>query len=469
MLGPFHVNLPVVSCEGNAINEHAVEVMQASPLKCDDFKLTGGSIFTHFYDFFEQDDDDMRALVAASMLTGACASSVVKVEPDTPTADDFEMHPGSSEHLDVGFRIKDEPEHPIEIDAPIVPPAPQKIVLSEASMSGRPLYARHSSISDARVNTASAEQANPRKRRRLYFDAVEIIAPPWLERQRLRLKQEKEKEFLNPTWTIKRYQEDVNAGLDSVFRRVNALQIKPLPLDLDDDLLYYTVSREFISDVYGGNSQSTFPSIAPDKLHHHGYSDFMFLNITFNPYAPQRPGFPGLFYRSRTTNLPKFHRVFIRIKSAAWLYLGQYELVRTDPLTTQEWAASSKQAHIRVRIALRQIIGREPTEAAVNSGIQDGSGVEPEDVKSALDNGEETVNVWIMRCVAYDDTFQREIMEKFSSWKPKQKTKDTSGNAKPNAKGKGPVKPKASTKVQVRGTSSKGKLQTMRDCGAPVL
>ncbi|KAG5650077.1 hypothetical protein H0H81_000854 [Sphagnurus paluster] len=156
----------------------------------------------------------------------------------------------------------------------------------------------------------------------------------------------------------------------------------------------------------------------------------MFLNITYNPYAPQRPGYPGLFYRTHATELPKIHRVFIRVKDRVWLYIGQYELVRSEPLTVQEWAVTSEQTkkkwasqiskqlwgqEVRTRIALRRSLRREPTAPelarAMGENIEDdedvsgdsdkdsngfvsgeqdiGSEITAEDVRHAFDKGDE--------------------------------------------------------------------------------
>lgn len=146
-----------------------------------------------------------------------------------------------------------------------------------------------------------------------------------------------------PKWKIKRSKEDEAAGFSTVFRRVEALGIKPYPLTMDDDILNFTVSRDFVTATYGGNTQQTFPPISKKNLARDGFGDFMCLNIMYNPRAPQRPGFPGLFYRSRVSDLPRFQRVFIRVQESVWLYIGQYELVRSEPLTQEEWKQNSEE------------------------------------------------------------------------------------------------------------------------------
>ncbi|GLB33208.1 hypothetical protein LshimejAT787_0100930 [Lyophyllum shimeji] len=82
-----------------------------------------------------------------------------------------------------------------------------------------------------------------------------------------------------------------------------------------------------------------------------------------------------------------------------------YELVGSEPLSPpQEWAASSSQTkrtwckhicdqkwgtEIRMRILLRKKLGRDPTAEETEKATGVGAGVTPEDVRHALDNGEE--------------------------------------------------------------------------------
>jgi hypothetical protein len=102
-----------------------------------------------------------------------------------------------------------------------------------------------------------------------------------------------------------------------------------------------TVTRDFLSSVYGGNTQQTFPSIAPEKLEIHGLNDFMYPNLYFNPCAPQRPGAPGLFFKAArgrpAGDWPAVQRVISRIDSNVWQYVGQYKMRPSISLTEEEW------------------------------------------------------------------------------------------------------------------------------------
>ncbi|KAF8075798.1 hypothetical protein FPV67DRAFT_1710985 [Lyophyllum atratum] len=299
---------------------------------------------------------------------------------------------------------------------------------------------------------SSTEQKSPRKKRRTFLDAVEIVTPPWLEHEHRRIKTERherqEREFLNPKWKVERYKGDEDAGLGSVLQRLDNINVKPFPLQLDDDLLDFTVSRDFVSGMYGGNTMTTFPTIGEGKGAHHNYRGFMFLNMLYNPYAPQRAGFPGLFYRSRgASGLAKIHRVDVKLNPGklssmrilSWIFNEHVNRHRTDGLYI---SVRESGLDLRVRIALRKKLHRQPTLEEIKEAAGNDAGVIPEDVHRALVRGEESMNVWVMKCVAYDEGFQREMREKHLNWTPKVKTGDTASKAKSGRKQKGASKDK---------------------------
>ncbi|GLB33213.1 hypothetical protein LshimejAT787_0100980 [Lyophyllum shimeji] len=426
-----------------------------------------------FYDWFEHDDDGGGGSDHLALAIRTSTPSV-KPEPDalwnnpqatgrseppeSPTNSGNEKRKSSPEALlqNAAF-YRQETAAEASTSSPLSSRVRPLNIPSEESRS----EVSHVAPNSRSLGVSASDHLKPRKSRRTFFDAVEITTPTWLTSRYLPVKKEedglRERDFFHPKYEIKRNKEDENAGLGSILRRVDALNLQPFPLDLNADLLDFTVSRDFITDTYGGNTQDTFPKIGEKgRGAHHNYRNFMFMNALYNPYAPQRAGFPGLFYRSRITDLPKVHRAFIRIKAGMWLYLGQYELVRSQPLTRAEWATSSKQtketwsehiskkkwgAEVRARITLRRQLRREPTveelEQAIGHGV--GNGVTSDDVRRALDDGEEVIKVWVMRCVAYDETFQQEMKVKFANWKPKPKEKSEATlknrKTKPQAKG----------------------------------
>ncbi|EPQ59832.1 hypothetical protein GLOTRDRAFT_29443, partial [Gloeophyllum trabeum ATCC 11539] len=67
-------------------------------------------------------------------------------------------------------------------------------------------------------------------------------------------------------------------------------------VSLDERIRNVPVSRAFMSEYYGGNTQDTCPKIKRSRVAIHGLKDFMYLNLELNPYAPKSPGDPGFFF-----------------------------------------------------------------------------------------------------------------------------------------------------------------------------
>ena len=68
--------------------------------------------------------------------------------------------------------------------------------------------------------------------------------------------------------------------------------------------------------------------------------DFMYLHPAYQPVAPQVPGACGLFFTTGTSigkEWPAFQRVFTRIDSNVWQYMGMYRLTSSPSLTRREW------------------------------------------------------------------------------------------------------------------------------------
>ncbi|THH02224.1 hypothetical protein EW026_g616 [Hermanssonia centrifuga] len=229
-------------------------------------------------------------------------------------------------------------------------------------------------------------------------------------------------------------------------------------IPLDEEYTTFMFRREYISHLYGGNTQAMLPDIAPDKIALHGVNDFMMITLDFNPHAPVNPGDPGLFYRvikarkwSRCTardllaaeqneeeeEKGKEHtpeRLFVRICNNLWMYMGMYQLIPIDSLSTEEYCLQSpvnkrewtnqimdkKGAKgIRARIALRSRLGREPTLSEVRKAVNDRAlldSVTPVQIESAYSKGEEEIGVWCMKCVGYDVEFQKLLVRNYSKW-----------------------------------------------------
>jgi len=125
-------------------------------------------------------------------------------------------------------------------------------------------------------------------------------------------------------------------------------RLKPIGIDVQSQ--YFTldqatreakVSRAFMASTYGGNSQSTYPSISAKFFAIHGMRDFMYINNEYQCEAPEIPGAPGLFFCSGDHDTTWTRRVLVRLQSGIWQYLGQYRMQRSHIpfLTKEEWLA----------------------------------------------------------------------------------------------------------------------------------
>ena len=88
--------------------------------------------------------------------------------------------------------------------------------------------------------------------------------------------------------------------------------------------------------------QNTFSRPNAKRIAQHGHASFMCLILSYNPYAPQRPGIGGLFF---DIDLwpgdgwieAKQQTVFVRQKKKQWLYMGTYEMVHEVPILAAKW------------------------------------------------------------------------------------------------------------------------------------
>ena len=89
--------------------------------------------------------------------------------------------------------------------------------------------------------------------------------------------------------------------------------------------------------------QATCPKIGQKKLAQHGKDNFTYLHLDYHQSAPQVPGTPGLFFNSCSgPDWPGLQRVFTRIGSNKWQYMGMYEIKSCAPLTKEEWKSQSE-------------------------------------------------------------------------------------------------------------------------------
>ncbi|TDL18402.1 hypothetical protein BD410DRAFT_753288 [Rickenella mellea] len=272
--------------------------------------------------------------------------------------------------------------------------------------------------------------------------------------------------YENPEAKVTVKKEAISLSADSVYDRIEKVGHGVFDIKAPDDLKSKSITRRFLSAVYGGNMQATFARPSRSFVEQHGIEQFMCLIKEFNPHAPTLPGAPGLFFGDgEYLEWPQdSERVFTRTGPAEWLYQGDYELVRCDSLTPGEYCSLDKTARdtwskgaissaswgmaTRARIMLRKELKRKPKTGEVKAKIaflkanEHLDTITAEEVDAAYSSGKEDIAIWAMKCVGYDVEFQRTLIERFDTWvqlEPKEKKK---GKGAESSRGRG----KASTK-----------------------
>ncbi|EPQ59785.1 hypothetical protein GLOTRDRAFT_119736, partial [Gloeophyllum trabeum ATCC 11539] len=272
-----------------------------------------------------------------------------------------------------------------------------------------------------------------------------------------KLSEESERAVKPADSKIKIKEETVLFDDESIKSRMSVINFAHYNVTLEETIRNFTVKRAFMSKVYGGSSQETFPSISPEKVAVHGRENFAYMTLEWNPYAPRRPGRPGLFFGHGNAfehEGPGVLDVFVRIQSHSdpqWRYNGLYEFIASPSLTPAEWAIQSpvvKRTWAQgcwtyggadcVRIAYRRDFGRLPTKQEVDdifATCKKYQNLTVDDILRAFDNGEETIAVWVMRCIGYDEDFQRELVEKSTNWQvPAKRPGGIKSRTKPASK-----------------------------------
>ena len=67
---------------------------------------------------------------------------------------------------------------------------------------------------------------------------------------------------------------DMTVSEEVIKSRLEPIGIRPFKINLPRAEVNMMVSRKFMSAVYGGSSEGTFPPIGKDKLAEHGMNDF---------------------------------------------------------------------------------------------------------------------------------------------------------------------------------------------------
>ncbi|KAM5540738.1 hypothetical protein V8D89_005769 [Ganoderma adspersum] len=210
--------------------------------------------------------------------------------------------------------------------------------------------------------------------------------------------------------------------------------LHPYPVSLPERQRSITVTRDHLKERFGGNTMETFPRPNARRIAEHGYDNFMCVNVLWNPHGPQFPGHGGLFFETTVwpgdpwTANPKHSAVqvlFTRLAQGKWLYLGEYELSGATPLSVEQWDGMHEMNRaiwpkeiaernwgipVRARIHLRRSLGREPTREEVEDAQGKFKNITVADVRVALDSGEESIQAWSMKCVGYNEDFQKDMI-----------------------------------------------------------
>lgn len=125
-------------------------------------------------------------------------------------------------------------------------------------------------------------------------------------------------------------------------------------------------SRLFLADQYGGSSRQfvvTFPAERNPSLVNgtRHVRHVIFPRRHMNPFMPQEAGGTGLIFSSRPELLknPPW-TVFIRMKpeskgNVQWKYFGEYEFVRSAPMTPAEFSMLTSEVSHRGYLPFRMI------------------------------------------------------------------------------------------------------------------
>ncbi|KAG6856369.1 hypothetical protein H0H87_005279, partial [Tephrocybe sp. NHM501043] len=320
---------------------------------------------------------------------------------------------------------------------------------------------RHASTPPRQASQASnarlRSERRQLKRRRLILDAVELPTLAEVLRRATRAEEVKKIEkWKNENTNLKK--RELCFDVDTIRDRLRSIGLDLYPITLDHSVRDVMVTRQFMSTVYGGGQQCCWASVSEKKriLNNHNFKSFMYLSLDFNCHAPEMPGSPGLYFApggDESAPVEETQRLFTRIaktqQGIMWQYQGQYKVEPSHPLTTQEWGSVHSSIRnnwaaeiyrstawgkaIRVRIALRKALGRSCTDVEFQDAYDLNRSYEEitiDEIGQALLCGHEKVAVWTMKCVGYDEDFQRDLVAKVATWTPPPPKKADNNGAK---------------------------------------
>ncbi|KAK0445467.1 hypothetical protein EV421DRAFT_1936332 [Armillaria borealis] len=279
-------------------------------------------------------------------------------------------------------------------------------------------------------------EVRPLKRRRILVPSV--VVPTLALAHAKQEDYKKLKKLKNPK--VKKKKGVVQLSQDSIRARLNPIGLDIFPIPLPWTTANVGVSREFISKYYGGSPQCTFPRIGKKFIDLHGDIEYMYLNLDYNPHAPQVPGAPGLFYGWEGDGTEIF-RLIVCIGRNEWTYVGEYKTGPCAPLTVEEWNSQDRVVKMtwaqgiiesswgvasRATIRLRERLGRKATEEEIDDAIDAGEkfqDVTIEEVLAEFSSGRKSLHMSTLKCVDYDAGFQQFLVDNYPSFVPTVRTK----------------------------------------------
>lgn len=230
----------------------------------------------------------------------------------------------------------------------------------------------------------------------------------------------------------------------------------PFPVTLDAAIRYLQVSRKFMSFFFGCHNQKMFVT---EKVKGRR---ICFLNIVEgHPNGPRIPGFNGLLFMQEPHDGDHSLNgaeliVFSHLGKHRWLQQGIYRATLAPPLSQARWVLQNQSLKmwwangikvmnwghdVRASIILRRDLQREPTVQELHEAYRSEEpfqNVTEQEILEAFDRGEQRLGIYALKCIGYDEEFQRDIAAKDpEGWDRAYKANKAAGEPAPNTtKGK---------------------------------
>ncbi|KAI9062840.1 hypothetical protein FKP32DRAFT_1758422 [Trametes sanguinea] len=226
----------------------------------------------------------------------------------------------------------------------------------------------------------------------------------------------------------------IKAYFDARIRNVPAFPVRLAP-----SIRNVTVSRSFMSKNFGGQNRSMAITYSDQNRrdHGHSYANCLYTREVINWGVPRRPGDPGvLLIMVSQLWSPGPQKLFVWLDHSKWLYMGEYELTKTGYLSPQEFkllpekvrkkwgkilTVESKNRGLRARIFYHQeegrVLDKEELAEKLRAAPENKYPLSAQEVIDAFDKGIIRIKSWSMKCIGYDQDFQRRIAELASTGK----------------------------------------------------